>query len=41
MYPELEKRDNDVKIFKIRKPNVKERVGNFSKSTYTAVKIDQ
>ena len=40
MYPELEKGD-EVKIFKKRKPNEKERVGNFSKNAYTVEKIEK
>ena len=40
VYPELEKGD-EVKIFRKRKPNEKERVGNFSKHTYTAERIDE
>ena len=40
MYPELEKGD-EVKIFKKRKPNEKEREVNFSKNTYTVERIDE
>ena len=40
MYPELEKGD-EVKIFKKRKPNEKERVGNWSKNIYTIERIDE
>ena len=40
MYPELEKGD-EVKIFRKRKPNEKERVGNFSKNAYTVEKIEK
>ena len=40
MYPELEKGD-EVKIFKKRKPNEKERVGNWSKNIYTVERIDE
>ena len=40
IYPELEKGD-EVKIFKKRKPNEKERVGNWSKNIYTVERIDE
>ena len=40
VYPELEKGD-DVKIFKTRKPNEKERVGNWSKNICTVERIDE
>ena len=40
VYPELEKGD-EVKIFKKRKPNEKERVGNWSKNIYTVERIDE
>ena len=40
MYPELGKGD-DVKIFKRRKPNEKERVGNWSKNISTVERIDE
>ena len=40
MYPELEKGD-EVKIFKKRKPNEKERVGNWSKNIYTIERVDE
>ena len=40
MYPELDKGD-EVKIFRKRKPNEKERVGNWSKNIYTVERIDK
>ena len=40
VYPELEKGD-DVKMFKKRKPNETERVGNWSKNIYTVERIDE
>ena len=40
MYPELDKGD-EVKIFKKRKPNEKERVGNWSSNIYTVERIDE
>ena len=40
MYPELEKGD-EVKIFKKRKPNEKERKGNWSQNKYTVERIDE
>ena len=40
MYPELDKGD-EVKIFRKRKPNEKERVGNWSKNIYTVERIDE
>ena len=40
VYPELSVGD-EVKIFRKRKPNEKERVGNFSQKVYTIEKIDE
>ena len=40
VYPELDKGD-EVKIFRKRKPNEKERVGNWSKNVYTVEKIEE
>ena len=40
MYPELEKGD-EVKIFRERKPNEKERRGNRSQNKYTIERIDE
>ena len=40
IYPELDKGD-EVKIFRKRKPNEKERVGNFSKDVYTIQRIER
>ena len=40
VYPELDKGD-EVKIFRKRKPNEKERIGNFSKNVYTVEKIEE
>ena len=40
MYPELDRGD-EVKIFRKRKPNEKERVGNWSKNIYTVERIDE
>ena len=37
VYPDLGVRD-EVKIFRKRKPNEKERVGNFSQNVYTIAK---
>ena len=38
VYPDLDKGD-EVKIFRKRKPNEKERVGNWSKNVYTKERI--
>ena len=40
IYPEIDKGD-EVKIFKKRKPNEKERVGNWSKNTYTIERMEK
>ena len=40
VYPELEVSD-EVRIFRKRKPNEKERIGNFSKNVYTVVRMDE
>ena len=40
IYPDLDKGD-EVKIFRKRKPNEKERVGNFSKNVYTVERIEK
>ena len=40
VYPELSVGD-EVKIFRKRKPNEKERVGNFSQNVYTIERIDK
>ena len=40
MYPELDRGD-EVKTFRKRKPNEKERVGNWSKNIYTVERIDE
>ena len=40
VYPELSVGD-EVKIFRKRKPNEKERIGNFSQNVYTIEKIDE
>ena len=40
IYPEVDKGD-DVKIFRKRKPNEKERVGNWSQDVYTTESIDK
>ena len=40
IYPDLDKGD-EVKIFRKRKPTEKERVGNWSKNTYTIGKIEK
>ena len=40
MYPDLDKGD-EVKIFRKRKPNEKERVGNFRKNVYTVERIEK
>ena len=40
IYPDLDKVD-EVKIFRKRKPNEKERVGNFSKNVYTIERIEK
>ena len=40
MYPDLDKGD-EVKIFKKRKPNEKERVGNWSSNIYTVERVDE
>ena len=40
IYPEVDKGD-EVKIFRKRKPNEKERVGNWSQNVYTIEKIDK
>ena len=40
IYPGLDKGD-EVKIFRKRKPNEKERVGNFSKNVYTIERIEK
>ena len=40
IYPDLDKGD-EVKIFRKRKPNEKERVGNFSKNVYTIERIEK
>ena len=40
VYPELSVGD-EVKIFRKRKPNEKERVGNFSQNVYTIERIDE
>ncbi len=40
VYPELRVGD-EVKIFRMRKPNEKERVGNFSQNVCTIERIDE
>ena len=40
VYPEVEVSD-EVRIFRKRKPNEKERVGNFSQNVYTIERIDE
>ena len=40
IYPDLDKGD-EVKIFRKRKPNEKERVGNFSKNVYTVQRVEK
>ena len=40
IYPDLDKGD-EVKIFRKRKPNEKERVGNWSKNVYTVERIEK
>ena len=40
VYPEIEISDQ-VRIFRKRKPNEKERVGNFSKKVYTVERINK
>ena len=40
VYPKLDVGD-DVKSFRKRKPNEKERVGNFSQNIYTMDRIDE
>ena len=40
IYPGLDKGD-EVKIFRKRKPNEKERIGNFSKGVYTIERIEK
>ena len=40
IYPDLDKGD-EVKIFRKRKPNEKERVGNWSKNTYTVERVEK
>ena len=40
MYPELEVSD-EVRIVRKRKPNEKQRIGNFSKNIYTGERIDE
>ena len=40
VYSEVEVSD-EVRIFRKRKPNEKERVGNFSQNVYTIEKIDE
>ena len=39
IYPELDRGDQ-VKIFRKRKPNEKERIGNYSKNVYTVERIE-
>ena len=40
IHPDLDK-GGEVKIFRKRKPNEKERVGNFSKNVYTTERIEK
>ena len=40
MYPELDVSD-DLRIFRKRKPNEKERIGNFNKNVYTIERMDE
>ena len=40
IYPELDRGDQ-VKIFRKRKPNEKERIGNYSKNVYTVERIEK
>ena len=40
IYPEIDKGD-EVKIFRKRKPNEKERIGNFSRNVYTIERIEK
>ena len=40
VYPEIEVSDH-VRIFRKKKPNEKERVGNFSTNVYTVERIDK
>ena len=40
IYPEVDTGD-EVKIFRKRKPNEKERVGNWSQNVYTIEKFDK
>ena len=40
VYPDLGVGD-EVKIFRKKKPNEKERVGNFGKNVYTVERIDK
>ena len=40
VYPELSVGD-EVKIFRKKKPNEKERIGNFSQNVYTIERIDE
>ena len=40
IYPDLDKGD-EVKIFRKRKPNEKERVGNWSKNVYTVGRVEK
>ena len=40
IYPELD-RGYEVKIFRKRKPNEKERIGNWSKNIYTIERIEK
>ena len=40
IYPDLDKGD-EVKIFRKRKPNEKERVGNWSNKVYTVERIEK
>ena len=40
IYPELD-RGYEVKIFRKRKPNKKERIGNWSKNVYTIERIEK
>ena len=39
-YPELDKGD-DVRIFRKKRPNEKERVGNYTKTTYTIDRVEK
>ena len=40
VYPEIEVSDQ-VRIFRKKKPNEKERVGHFSKNVFTVEKVDK